>query len=71
MYLALIAGGIRASRILYTDLTASMFAAPFRWWDKTPLGNALNRHTKDTEIADTEQVSRCCFPAALAQRTTS
>ncbi|GAA5888678.1 hypothetical protein JCM16303_000890 [Sporobolomyces ruberrimus] len=56
MYLALIAGGIRASRILYTDLTSSMFAAPFRWWDKTPLGNALNRHTKDTEIADTEQV---------------
>ncbi|GAA5830407.1 hypothetical protein JCM3766R1_002706 [Sporobolomyces carnicolor] len=56
MYLALIAGGIRASRILYTDLTNSMFSAPFRWWDRTPLGNALNRHTKDTEIADTEQV---------------
>ncbi|GAA6020697.1 hypothetical protein JCM11491_000519 [Sporobolomyces phaffii] len=56
MYLALIAGGIRASRILYTDLTTSMFSAPFRWWDRTPLGNALNRHTKDTEITDTEQV---------------
>ncbi|GAA5992543.1 hypothetical protein JCM5350_008275 [Sporobolomyces pararoseus] len=56
MYLALIAGGIRASRILYTDLTKSMFSAPFRWWDRTPLGNALNRHTKDTEITDTEQV---------------
>ncbi|GAA5962699.1 hypothetical protein JCM3765_006170 [Sporobolomyces pararoseus] len=56
MYLALIAGGIRASRILYSDLTKSMFSAPFRWWDRTPLGNALNRHTKDTEITDTEQV---------------
>jgi len=57
MYLALIAGGIKASRTLYSDLTTSMFSAPFRWWDRTPLGNALNRHTKDTEITDTEQVS--------------
>ncbi|GAA5941205.1 uncharacterized protein JCM15063_006399 [Sporobolomyces koalae] len=56
MYLALIAGGIRASRVLYTDLTRSMFSAPFRWWDRTPLGNAINRHTKDLEITDTEQV---------------
>ncbi|GAA5966329.1 hypothetical protein JCM21900_003097 [Sporobolomyces salmonicolor] len=56
MYLALIAGAIRASRILHDRLTKSIFAAPFRWWDRTPLGNAINRFSKDTEILDTEQV---------------
>ncbi|GAA5896044.1 hypothetical protein JCM5296_006227 [Sporobolomyces johnsonii] len=56
MYLALIAGAIRASRILHGRLTKSIFAAPFRWWDRTPLGNAINRFSKDTEILDTEQV---------------
>ncbi|GAA6017471.1 hypothetical protein JCM10207_008238 [Rhodosporidiobolus poonsookiae] len=56
MYLALIWGAIRASRILHDRLTRRIFAAPFRWWDRTPLGNVTNRFSKDTEILDTEQV---------------
>ncbi|GAA5868025.1 hypothetical protein JCM8547_000783 [Rhodosporidiobolus lusitaniae] len=56
MYLALIWGAIQASRKLYRDLTVKIFGAPFRWWDRTPLGNVINRHSKDTEILDTEQV---------------
>ncbi|BGP58401.1 hypothetical protein JCM8202_001904 [Rhodotorula sphaerocarpa] len=56
MYLVLIVGAIRASRLLHTRLTRRVFAAPFRWWDKTPFGNVLNRFSKDTEVQDTEQV---------------
>ncbi|GAA5982504.1 hypothetical protein JCM10908_006676 [Rhodotorula pacifica] len=56
MYLVLIWGAIRASRLLHDRLTRRVFAAPFRWWDKTPLGNVLNRFSKDTEVQDTEQV---------------
>ncbi|GJN94069.1 hypothetical protein Rhopal_007133-T1 [Rhodotorula paludigena] len=56
MYLYLIWGGIRASRILHTRLTARIFAAPFRFWDRTPTSNAINRFSKDTEVLDTEQV---------------
>lgn len=56
MYMVLIWGAIRASRLLHERLTRRVFAAPFRWWDKTPLGNVLNRFSKDTEVQDTEQV---------------
>ncbi|BGP20499.1 hypothetical protein JCM10213_007656 [Rhodosporidiobolus nylandii] len=56
MYLALIWGAIRASRLLHRQLTSRVFAAPFRWWDRTPLGAVTNRFSKDTEILDTEQV---------------
>ncbi|GAA5982978.1 hypothetical protein JCM11641_006904 [Rhodosporidiobolus odoratus] len=56
MYLALIWGAIKASRKLHEGLTARVFGAPFRWWDRTPLGAVTNRFSKDTEIVDTEQV---------------
>ncbi|GAA6039810.1 hypothetical protein JCM8097_004230 [Rhodosporidiobolus ruineniae] len=56
MYLALIWGAIRASRTLHDRLAGRIFAAPFRWWDRVPLGNVINRFSKDTEILDTEQV---------------
>ncbi|GAA5833694.1 hypothetical protein JCM11251_003207 [Rhodosporidiobolus azoricus] len=55
-YLSLIWGAIHASRKLHHRLAARVFAAPFRWWDRTPLGNVVNRFSKDTEILDTEQV---------------
>ncbi|BGP51975.1 hypothetical protein JCM10450v2_007935 [Rhodotorula kratochvilovae] len=55
-YLYLIVGGIRASRLLHQRLTARIFAAPFRFWDRTPTSNAINRFSKDTEVQDTEQV---------------
>ncbi|GAA5902469.1 hypothetical protein JCM6882_002761 [Rhodosporidiobolus microsporus] len=55
-YLSLIWGAIQASRKLHQQLTSRIFAAPFRWWDRTPLGNVVNRFSKDTEILDTEQV---------------
>ncbi|KAJ8291463.1 ATP-dependent bile acid permease [Rhodotorula toruloides] len=56
MYLLLIWGGIRASRLMHRRLTDRIFAAPFRWWDRTPVSHAINRFSKDTEVLDTEQV---------------
>lgn len=56
MYLALIAGAIRASRTLHQSLTTAIFGAPFRFFDVTPHGAILNRFSKDCEILDTEQV---------------
>lgn len=35
MYMVLIWGAIRASRLLHERLTRRVFAAPFRWWDKS------------------------------------
>lgn len=55
-YLYLIVGGIRASRLLHHRLTARIFAVPFRFWDRTPTSNAINRFSKDTEVLDTESV---------------
>ncbi|KAL8286584.1 hypothetical protein RQP46_004601 [Phenoliferia psychrophenolica] len=56
MYLYLIFGALRASRVLHARLTASIFAAPFRFFDTTPQGNIINRFSKDTEVVDTEIV---------------
>lgn len=56
MYLTLIAGAVKASRILHQRLTQAMFGAPFRFFDVTPHGAILNRFSKDCEILDTEQV---------------
>ncbi|GAA5842760.1 hypothetical protein JCM9279_003979 [Rhodotorula babjevae] len=55
-YLYLIVGGIRASRLLHARLATRIFAAPFRWWDRTPSSNAINRFSKDTEVLDTESI---------------
>ena len=56
MYLTLIAGAVKASRLLHQRLTQAMFGAPFRFFDVTPHGAILNRFSKDCEILDTEQV---------------
>ncbi|KAI5477473.1 ABC transporter [Pseudohyphozyma bogoriensis] len=56
MYLTLIWGAIRASRILHTRLLNSIFGTFVRFFDATPQGNIVNRFSKDTETVDTEIV---------------
>ncbi|KAK4701289.1 hypothetical protein P7C70_g4945, partial [Phenoliferia sp. Uapishka_3] len=56
MYLYLIAGAVRASRILHARLTNSIFGAPIRFFDTTAQGNIINRFSKDTEVVDTDIV---------------
>jgi ABC-type multidrug transport system fused ATPase/permease subunit len=56
MYLTLIVGAIKASKILHRNLTSAIFAAPFHFFDRTSQGSIVNRFSKDCEILDTEQV---------------
>jgi ABC transporter transmembrane region len=46
MYLYLIVGSIAASAKLHRRLAESIFKAPIRWFDATPLGRIVNRFAK-------------------------
>lgn len=43
MYLYIIAGSVRASGRLHQRLLDAVFAAPMRWFDRTPVGRIINR----------------------------
>merc|ERR1719506_3068890 len=44
--------GLRAARVLYSRLCASVLAAPMLFFETTPSGRILNRFTSDTEQVD-------------------
>lgn len=50
-------GSLTASKRLHTRLIKSAMGAPFRFFDVTPLGQILNRFSKDMEIVDQEIAS--------------
>ncbi|KAJ3486309.1 hypothetical protein NLI96_g4318 [Meripilus lineatus] len=45
-------GALRASRVLFERLLASVVRATMRWHDVTPQGRMLNRFSKDVETVD-------------------
>ncbi|RLN72029.1 hypothetical protein BBJ28_00010550 [Nothophytophthora sp. Chile5] len=45
-------GGLRAARATYTTLVSSVFAAPLRFFERTPVGRILNRLSGDTYAVD-------------------
>ena len=47
-------GGLRASRVLFQKLLASVTHAKLRFFDTTPLGRVMNRFSKDMETVDQE-----------------
>jgi len=47
-------GSLRASRSLYRKMLRSIFRAPMRFYDVTPLGRLLNRFSKDFETIDSK-----------------
>jgi ABC-type multidrug transport system fused ATPase/permease subunit len=47
-------GGLRASRVLFEKLLASVTAAKLRFFDTTPIGRVMNRFSKDMETVDQE-----------------
>mmetsp|Transcript_19797 Transcript_19797/g.50032 ORF Transcript_19797/g.50032 Transcript_19797/m.50032 type:complete len:884 (+) Transcript_19797:966-3617(+) len=47
-----VAMGLRAARVLYSRLCASVLAAPMLFFETTPSGRILNRFTSDTEQVD-------------------
>ena len=46
-YFLVFIGSLRASKILFEDLTYAVLRAPLRWLDTTPVGRTLNRFTAD------------------------
>ena len=47
-------GGLRASRVLFQKLLASVTSAKLRFFDTTPIGRVMNRFSKDMETVDQE-----------------
>lgn len=47
-------GGLRASRVLFEKLLASVTRAKLRFFDTTPIGRIMNRFSKDMETVDQE-----------------
>ncbi|EEY61123.1 ATP-binding Cassette (ABC) Superfamily [Phytophthora infestans T30-4] len=45
-------GGLRAARSTYNKLVQSVFAAPLRFFERTPTGRVLNRLSGDTYAVD-------------------
>ncbi|KAI9221574.1 hypothetical protein BC828DRAFT_66338 [Blastocladiella britannica] len=55
--LMLFLGSFRASQILHRDLLGHLLALPITWFDTHPLGNILNRLSKDLSSVDTTLVT--------------
>ncbi len=51
-FFSVLAGSIKASRILFEDFSNAVFHAPLRWLDTTPTGRILNRFTADFNVID-------------------
>ena len=51
-FFSVLAGSIKASRVLFEDFSNAIFHAPLRWLDTTPTGRILNRFTADFNVID-------------------
>lgn len=51
-FYSVLAGSIKASRVLFEDFSNAIFHAPLWWLDTTPTGRLLNRFTADFNVID-------------------
>ena len=51
-FFSVLAGSLKASRVLFEDFSNAIFDAPLRWLDTTPTGRILNRFTADFNVID-------------------
>lgn len=47
-------GGIRASSLLFQGLLWDVARSPIGFFERTPIGNLLNRFSKETDIVDVD-----------------
>ena len=47
-------GGIRASSLLFRGLLWDVARSPIGFFERTPVGNLLNRFSKETDIVDVD-----------------
>ncbi|CAK4118740.1 unnamed protein product [Aphanomyces euteiches] len=45
-------GALRASKVLFNDMTNALLRAPMRFFDQNPVGRILNRYTNDIATMD-------------------
>ncbi|EQC35314.1 hypothetical protein SDRG_07025 [Saprolegnia diclina VS20] len=73
---SILLSGLKASRVLFDDMTKALLKAPMSFFDTNPLGRILNRYagdvtTVDTQIANTlSSFLAMVFMAAFALGTT-
>jgi ABC-type multidrug transport system fused ATPase/permease subunit len=53
-YLAVFVASLRASKVLFENLTFVVLRAPLRWLDTVPLGRIINRFTADFNMIDSK-----------------
>ncbi|RHZ02446.1 hypothetical protein DYB35_013284, partial [Aphanomyces astaci] len=51
--LSIYSSGLRASRLLFANMTAALMRAPMTFFDTNPLGRILNRYSNDINTVDT------------------
>lgn len=51
---AVLLGGLRASRLLFQRLLWDVVRSPIGFFERTPVGNLLNRFSKETDIVDVD-----------------
>ena len=54
-------GSMRASRVLFDNLTKRVLRAPLRWLDTVPVGRILNRFTADFNVIDSRMANDLGF----------
>jgi ABC-type multidrug transport system fused ATPase/permease subunit len=47
-------GSLKASRMVFKDMTYSVLRTPLRWLDTVPTGRILNRFTADFQLLDSQ-----------------
>ena len=53
-YFTVMVASIRASKVMFENLTYAVLRAPLRWLDTVPLGRILNRFTSDFNMIDSK-----------------
>uniref|UniRef100_A0A2K6H0T0 ATP-binding cassette sub-family C member 6 n=1 Tax=Propithecus coquereli TaxID=379532 RepID=A0A2K6H0T0_PROCO len=51
---AVLLGGVRASRLLFRRLLWEVMRSPISFFERTPIGNLLNRFSKETDMVDVD-----------------
>ncbi|KAF8475804.1 P-loop containing nucleoside triphosphate hydrolase protein [Kalaharituber pfeilii] len=60
-YFLIFTASLRASDIMFQDLTKTVLRAPLRWLDTVPMGRVLNRFSKDFETLDSKIANDVAF----------
>ncbi|KAJ6450220.1 ABC transporter type 1, transmembrane domain-containing protein [Mycena vulgaris] len=64
VFVALVFGQLRASKVIHKNLMSSILSAPLRWLDVTPTSRIIARVTNDMRAVD-DSLANLCWPLAV------